>query len=103
MIMLYHIALFAHITGVVIYLVGVGVEVIVLRGLWRAQTVEQARGWLQTGRGTHTLFRLSTLLILVAGLYQRIGLRAPGVSHGGESPVRPSAQRKYPPLDHLAL
>jgi hypothetical protein len=36
MAMLYHVALFAHITGALIYFVGVGLEVIVLRNLLRA-------------------------------------------------------------------
>jgi hypothetical protein len=70
--MLYHVALFAHITGALMYFVGVGLEVIVLRNLRRAQTVEQVRVWLQTGKGTIRLFRLSTALILVAGVYMTL-------------------------------
>lgn len=72
--MMYHIALFAHITGVLIYFVGVGVEIMVLRGLRRARTVEQVRMWLQTTQGTRKLFRLSTVLILVAGIYMTISV-----------------------------
>jgi hypothetical protein len=70
--MLYHVALFAHITGTLMYFVGVGLEVIVLRSLRRAQSVEQVRLWLQTGRGTIRLFRLSTVLILIAGVYMTL-------------------------------
>ena len=70
--MLYHVALFAHITGALMYFVGVGLEVIVLRNLRRAQSVGQVRVWLQTGRGTIKLFRLSTVLILVAGVYMTL-------------------------------
>ena len=54
--MLYHVALFAHITGALMYFVGVGLEVIVLRNLRRAQRAGQAQVWLQTGRGTIKLF-----------------------------------------------
>jgi len=70
--MLYHVALFAHVTGALMYFIGVGLEVIVLRNLRRAQSVEQARVWLRTGRGTIRLFRLSTVLILIAGVYMTL-------------------------------
>jgi len=67
--MLYHVALFAHITGVLIYFVGVGLEVMVLYRLRQARTIAQMRTWLQTAQGNPKLFRLPTVLILVAGLY----------------------------------
>lgn len=70
--MLYHVALFAHITGALLYFVGVGLEVIVLHNLRRAQIVGQVRVWLQAGRGTIKLFRLSTALILLAGAYMTL-------------------------------
>lgn len=70
--MVYHIALFAHITGALIFFVGVGLEVMVLRNLRRVRSIEQLRVWLQAGRGTITLFRVSTALILVAGVYMTL-------------------------------
>ncbi len=70
--MMYHMALFAHISGALIYFVGVGTTLIALRGLWRARTVAQLQVWLQIARGTQRLFQVATALILIAGVYMAL-------------------------------
>lgn len=69
---MYHIALFAHITGALIYFIGVGLDLVVLRGLRQARNVEPVRVWLQIARGIHRLFQLSTALIFIAGIYMAL-------------------------------
>ncbi len=70
--MLYEVALFVHIGGVLIMFMSAGLEVTVLRGLRHARSVEQARVWLNAGRATRTLFPLSAALILIGGLYMTL-------------------------------
>ena len=66
--MLYHLMLFAHIVGVLILFMSIGIQLAIVFGLRRAQTAEQARVWLRAAPVVARMFPLATLLILVAGI-----------------------------------
>jgi hypothetical protein len=70
--MLYHIALFVHITGALLLFIAVGVEWFGLNRLRRAERVEQVQEVCALLRVLGKLFPLSALLILGGGLYMAI-------------------------------
>lgn len=65
----YTIGLFVHVVGAIGLFVAMGLEVVSLRRLRRAATVEQAREWSDLTNRLHPIFGVSTVLILAAGLY----------------------------------
>jgi hypothetical protein len=70
--MSYQLALFAHIIGVLLLFIALGLEVAALQGLRYALTTEQARTWLGLAHNVELLFPASGLLILVAGVYMTL-------------------------------
>jgi hypothetical protein len=65
----YHLALFAHIIGVVGLFMCIGIELACVVSMRRARTVEFVRAWVAPEAPLEKIFPLVTLLILVAGLY----------------------------------
>jgi len=70
--MLYHIALFVHISGAVLFFIGLGLEWLGLDRLRRAERVEQVREVSALLHVLERLFPLSMVLLLSAGLYMTI-------------------------------
>lgn len=70
--MLYHIALFIHISGAVLWFIGVGLNWLGLNRLRRADRVEQAREVSALLHVLERLFSLGLVLLLGSGLYMTI-------------------------------
>jgi hypothetical protein len=70
--MLYHIALFVHISGALLFFIGLGLEWLGLNRLRRAQRVEQVRELSALLQVLERLFPLSVVLLLAGGLYMTI-------------------------------
>lgn len=70
--MLYHIALFVHISGAVLFFIGLGLEWLGLNRLRRAERVEQVREVSALLHVLERLFPLSVVLLLSGGLYMTI-------------------------------
>jgi hypothetical protein len=68
-ISIYSIALFLHIVGALGLFVALGLEWAGLSNLRRAETVEQARGWLSMFGAQRRLVPISWLAILIPGFY----------------------------------
>ena len=67
--MLYELALFFHIVGVLVMFAGITIETLALIELGRTQSLEQARLWLRGARVAGKLFPVATALIFFAGAY----------------------------------
>ncbi len=70
--MLYHLALFIHISGAVLFFIGLGLEWLGLNRLRRAERVEQVREVSELLAVLQRLFPLSVVLLLSGGLYMTI-------------------------------
>lgn len=70
--MLYHIALFVHISGAVLFFIGLGLEWLGLNRLRQAERVEQVREVSALLHVLERLFPLSVVLLLGGGLYMTI-------------------------------
>ena len=70
--MLYHIALFVHISGAVLYFIGLGLNWLGLNRLRWAERVEQVREASALLHVLHRLFPISIVLLLGGGLYMTI-------------------------------
>lgn len=70
--MLYHIALFVHISGAVLFFIGLGLEWLGLNRLRQAKRVEQVREVSALLQVLERLFPLSVVLLLGGGLYMTI-------------------------------
>lgn len=70
--MLYHIALFVHISGAVLFFIGLGLEWLGLNRLRQAERVEQVRELSALLQVLEWLFPLSVVLLLGGGLYMTI-------------------------------
>ena len=68
----YTLALFAHIVGVLLLFLGMGLQWIITLRLRAARTAAQAREWSGLVRGVGRLGPLSGVLILAAGLYMAV-------------------------------
>ncbi|HXT36909.1 MAG TPA: DUF2269 family protein [Chloroflexota bacterium] len=66
---MYHLALYAHILGVLGLFVAIGLEWTSMVRMRRAKTVEQFREWASLHTTLDKVFPLSAVVILVAGLY----------------------------------
>jgi hypothetical protein len=77
----YQIALFLHILGALGYFIALGVFYAAVLGIRRAQTVGSIHVWTGAASGvSRILFPISTLLIVIAGIYMMVtvwGERAP--------------------------
>ena len=66
----YQTALFLHILGVLGFFIALGISYTAVLGVRRAQTIQSIRLWTSSTNGVRRiLFPLSSLLILVAGIY----------------------------------
>jgi hypothetical protein len=70
--MLYHIALFVHISGAVLFFIGLGLNWLGLNRLRRAERVEQVREVSALLQVLHRLFPISIVLLMSGGLYMTI-------------------------------
>jgi hypothetical protein len=70
--MLYHIALFVHISGAALFFIGLGLEWLGLNRLRQAERVEQVREVSALLHVLERLFPLSVVLLLGGGLYMTI-------------------------------
>jgi len=70
--MLYHLALFVHISGAVLWFIGLGLEWLGLNRLRQAERVEQVREVSELLHVLQRLFPLSVVLLLGGGLYMTI-------------------------------
>ena len=70
--MLYHIALFVHISGAVLFFIGLGLEWLGLNRLRQAERVEQVREVSALLHVLGRLFPLSVVLLLGGGLYMAL-------------------------------
>lgn len=68
----YHLALFAHICGVLLLFIADGVELTAMLGMRRAQAVEQVREWGRVEAAAEKLYPPAILLILAAGIYMAL-------------------------------
>lgn len=78
----YTLALFAHIVGVLLLFLGMGLQWLITLRLRAARTAAQAREWSSLVSGVGRLAPLSGVLILAAGLYMAVtawSLMAPWV------------------------
>lgn len=65
----YHLALYAHILGVLALFVAMGLEWTSMVRMRRARTVEQVREWASLHTTLDKIFPLAVAIILIAGLY----------------------------------
>ena len=70
--MLYHIALFVHVSGAVLFFIGLGLNWLGLNRLRRAERVEQVREMSALLHMLRPLFPISVVLLLSGGLYMTI-------------------------------
>ena len=70
--MLYHLALFVHISGAVLFFIGLGLNWLGLNQLRRAERVEQVRELSALLQVLERLFPFSVVLLLGGGLYMTI-------------------------------
>jgi hypothetical protein len=70
--MLYHLALFVHISGAVLFFIGLGLNWLGLNRLRRAERVEQVREVSALLHVLHRLFPISVVLLMGGGLYMTI-------------------------------
>jgi hypothetical protein len=70
--MLYHLALFVHISGAMLFFIGLGLEWLGLNRLRQAERVEQVREVSALLAVLPRLFPLSVVLLLGGGLYMTI-------------------------------
>lgn len=83
--MAYSIALFLHICGALGLFAAVGIEMVGVLGLRRAQTVDQVRTYLRVVKVTESIFPVSSVLLLGAGIYVTVAqwsFRTPFVTVG---------------------
>ena len=66
---MYHLALYAHILGVLGLFIAIGLEWTSMVRMRRARTVEQLREWTSLHATLDKVFPLTAVVILVAGLY----------------------------------
>ncbi len=69
----YHLALFAHILGVLGLFMALGIELATMLGASRARTVEAVRVWSSASKPLAVVFPVTSVLILAAGLVMTIG------------------------------
>lgn len=70
----YHLALFAHILGVLGLFMALAVELASMVGARRARTIEAVRVWSSVSKPLAIVFPLTSLLILCAGLAMTLGV-----------------------------
>lgn len=70
----YHLALFAHILGVLGLFMALAVELASMVGARRARTIEAVRVWSSVSKPLAVVFPLTSLLILCAGLAMTLGV-----------------------------
>jgi hypothetical protein len=68
----YHLALFAHICGVLLLFIADGVDLTAMLGMRRAQAVEQVREWGRVEAAAEKLYPPAILLILATGIYMAL-------------------------------
>jgi len=69
---LYSLVLFLHVTADIGIFIGIGVQLLCLVALRRAQTVEQARSYVQLIRMSDPLSTVSALVTIAAGFYMML-------------------------------
>ena len=65
----YHVALFFHVFGMMVFCAALGVLLAAIVQVQRASTVEQLRIWSGLGHSSGNVFQLANGLILLPGLY----------------------------------
>ncbi len=74
---LYNVVLCFHILGAIGYFLGIGILLLILLDLRRAQRVEQARALLQVNDRTAPFSGVSAIVLLISGLYMAFSTWTP--------------------------